>query len=267
MARNEEKAQSMLNRYLRGKAEEKGEYYPGQQRPYLASMCDRLDAAEQWRNQVLREITGKVVQIQNKGLGESKIRDLNDQINKLLKEKYHWEIRIRELGGPDYSRSALPVGDGEAIQIRGSKGYYYFGAARELPGVKQLLKESYSTEEKKPSRAELYKCVDAEYYGFLDDHDRNLEQLEYEAEVEARKALVEKWETDHMVSSDSNNKQTKIDLEDLSDEDELEESSILLKDENIFHKIKPGHESQVEQLVLDRKKRQLLEQVLNEEED
>ncbi|KAK4523821.1 hypothetical protein GAYE_SCF00G1717 [Galdieria yellowstonensis] len=227
MARNEEKAQSMLNRYLRGKAEEKGEYYPGQQRPYLASMCDRLDAAEQWRNQVLREITSKVVEIQNKGLGE--------------------------------------IGDGEAIQIRGSKGYYYFGAARELPGVKQLLKESYSTEEKKRSRAELYKCVDAEYDGFLDDHDRNLEQLEYEAEVEARKALLEKWETDHMVSSDSNNKQTKIDLEDLSDEDELEESSILLKDENIFHKIKPGHESQVEQLVLDRKKRQLLEQVLNDE--
>jgi hypothetical protein len=34
MARNEEKAQSMLNRYLRGKAEEKGEYYPvGDKRP------------------------------------------------------------------------------------------------------------------------------------------------------------------------------------------------------------------------------------------
>lgn len=36
------------------------------------------------------------------GLGEFKIRDLNDEINKLLREKGHWEHRIKELGGPDY---------------------------------------------------------------------------------------------------------------------------------------------------------------------
>lgn len=36
------------------------------------------------------------------GLGEFKIRDLNDEINKLLREKGHWEVRIKELGGPDY---------------------------------------------------------------------------------------------------------------------------------------------------------------------
>jgi len=36
------------------------------------------------------------------GLGEFKLRDLNDEINKLLREKGHWEERILELGGPDY---------------------------------------------------------------------------------------------------------------------------------------------------------------------
>ena len=36
------------------------------------------------------------------GLGEFKLRDLNDEINKLLREKGHWEDRIAELGGPDY---------------------------------------------------------------------------------------------------------------------------------------------------------------------
>ena len=36
------------------------------------------------------------------GLGEFRIRDLNDEINKLLREKRHWEDRIKELGGPDY---------------------------------------------------------------------------------------------------------------------------------------------------------------------
>ena len=42
------------------------------------------------------------------GLGEFRIRDLNDEINKLLREKGHWEVRIKELGGPDYGVSKLP---------------------------------------------------------------------------------------------------------------------------------------------------------------
>ena len=40
-------------------------------------------------------------QIQNAGLDEFRIRNLNDEINTLLREKGHWEARIRELGGPD----------------------------------------------------------------------------------------------------------------------------------------------------------------------
>ena len=36
------------------------------------------------------------------GLGEFRIRDLNDEINKLIREKNHWQDRIKELGGPDY---------------------------------------------------------------------------------------------------------------------------------------------------------------------
>ena len=29
---------------------------------------------------------------------------MNDEINKLIREKGHWERRIVELGGPDYSK-------------------------------------------------------------------------------------------------------------------------------------------------------------------
>ena len=54
MARNEEKAQSMLNRYLAGKQDEKRA--PKQKRPYLASECHDLNDADKWRQQVLREI-------------------------------------------------------------------------------------------------------------------------------------------------------------------------------------------------------------------
>ena len=42
------------------------------------------------------------MEIQNEGLGEHRLRDLNDEINKLLKEKWQWEMRIKELGGPNY---------------------------------------------------------------------------------------------------------------------------------------------------------------------
>ena len=46
------------------------------------------------------------------GLGEFRIRDLNDEINKLLREKRHWEERIVELGGTDYIVSSNHEGDG-----------------------------------------------------------------------------------------------------------------------------------------------------------
>jgi Isy1-like splicing family len=38
-----------------------------------------------------------------------RLRDLNDEINKLIREKGHWERRIVELGGPDYAKSAPKV--------------------------------------------------------------------------------------------------------------------------------------------------------------
>lgn len=55
-------------RYLSGKAEEKRG--PRQKRPYLASECHDLVDADKWRQQILREIGKKVMEIQNGGLGE-----------------------------------------------------------------------------------------------------------------------------------------------------------------------------------------------------
>lgn len=58
----------MLNRYLKGKEEDKKQ--PRQKRPYLTSECHDLVEADGWRQQVLREIGKKVMEIQNGGLGE-----------------------------------------------------------------------------------------------------------------------------------------------------------------------------------------------------
>lgn len=103
-------------------------------RPYLASDCKSLYACEKWRMQIIREIAKKVAQIQNAGLGEFRIRDLNDEINKLLREKRHWEDQIKELGGPDYQRVGPRMLDHEGKEVPGNRGYKYFGAAKELPG-------------------------------------------------------------------------------------------------------------------------------------
>ena len=80
--------------------------------------------------------------IQNTGLPPSEVRDLNDLINKLLREKYHWNRRIRELGGQDYAkiersneRAALAAEGPDAAALQGGGGYKYFGRAKELPGV------------------------------------------------------------------------------------------------------------------------------------
>lgn len=51
----------------------------------------------------------KLFDVFSAGLGEFKIRDLNDEINKLLREKGHWEVRIKELGGPDYRVSSYSI--------------------------------------------------------------------------------------------------------------------------------------------------------------
>lgn len=68
------------------------------------------------------------------GLGEFRIRDLNDEINKLLREKRHWENQISALGGPHYRRYGPKMFDAEGREVPGNRGYKYFGAAKDLPG-------------------------------------------------------------------------------------------------------------------------------------
>lgn len=78
----------------RWRAAKEAETGKNERRPYLASECKDVKKCEKWRLEIIREISKKVAQIQNAGLGEFRIRDLNDEINKLLREKRHWENQI-----------------------------------------------------------------------------------------------------------------------------------------------------------------------------
>lgn len=126
------------------------------------------------------------------GLGEPTIRDLNDEINKLFREKYHWERRIVELGGPDYTKAAHGVSS-DGMELPGRRGYKYFGAARTLPGVRELFEEAAAAPVK-ASAAALTARVDPAYFGYCDQHEvERLEQAEAVAEAEARARAREQW--------------------------------------------------------------------------
>ncbi|KAL7953922.1 Isy1-like splicing factor [Trichoderma compactum] len=196
MARNSEKAQSMLFRFREAQAADLGIIDAGRtRRPKVITEVDSIPSCERWRGQVLKEISRKVSRIQDPVLSDYQIRDINDEINKLMREKHMWEVQIRNLGGPNYMRGGGKMYDEQGREIPGGgKGYKYYGRARELPGVKELFEAAQAKkQEDKPleTSKDLRKIVDAAYYGYAPgEEDDALLQYEAEKEKEAAENLV-----------------------------------------------------------------------------
>ena len=124
------------------------------------------------------------------------------------------------------------------IQVPGNRGYKYFGAAKELPGVRELFEQEPPPPPRK-TRAELMKDIDADYYGYRDDDDGILEPLEAKSEEEARRELVEKW------AATKNEETEDVDM----------------KDETTSQKQIPSRQD-MQEVLLQRKKQELLEKYL-----
>ena len=209
MARNSEKAQSMLFRFRAAQAQESG-LLPSasQRRPKATSTVSAIPLAEKYRGQILREVSRKITRIQDESLSDYQIRDLNDEINKLMKEKWSWERRIRELGGPNYMRgggTGLGVvfddAGREVVGAGGGKGYRYYGRAKELPGVKEMFERSAKRRVREQEEKEEGKGpkdghvdrrnMDAKYFGYgLDEEDRTLMKYERRKEKEASEKIT-----------------------------------------------------------------------------
>jgi Isy1-like splicing family len=56
------------------------------------------------------------------GLTDYEVRDLNDEINKMMREKRHWENQIIALGGANYRRNVAMLDD-DGKEVPGTKGY------------------------------------------------------------------------------------------------------------------------------------------------
>lgn len=263
---NEEKAHAMLNRWVAMKKELNSR--SKDKRPNLSSECNNLQECERWKNQIIKEITKKVADIQNASLGEYKIRELNDEINKLFREKGHWEERIKDLGGPDYKKLAPKALDAEGFELPGSGGYRYWGAAKDLPGVRELFAKEIPHAPKK-SRVDLYKNINFEYYGF-NKNDEELINQEKEAEdllmqeylLELQEKEYENARKKQRINSDENILLTKesyiIKKEEYNQEEFLRFKMLHTPDgQNMELKLKQN-DDEIEKLILEKKKKQLI---------
>ncbi|XP_018412680.1 PREDICTED: pre-mRNA-splicing factor ISY1 homolog [Nanorana parkeri] len=266
MARNAEKAMTALARFRQAQLED-GKVK--ERRPFLASECNELPKAEKWRRQIIGEISKKVAQIQNAGLGEFRIRDLNDEINKLIREKGHWEVRIKELGGPDYGRIGPKMLDHEGKEVPGNRGYRYFGAAKDLPGVRELFEKEPAPPPRK-TRAELMKAIDAEYYGYRDEDDGVLVPLEQEEEKRAIAEAIEKWKAEkeaRLESGEKHEEEEEVNIyavaADESGEDSDPENERDEGQQFIAHVPVPT-QKEIEEALIRRKKMELLQKYASE---
>eukprot|EP00429_Kryptoperidinium_foliaceum_P089108 CAMPEP_0176207136 /NCGR_PEP_ID=MMETSP0121_2-20121125/12459_1 /TAXON_ID=160619 /ORGANISM="Kryptoperidinium foliaceum, Strain CCMP 1326" /LENGTH=283 /DNA_ID=CAMNT_0017546101 /DNA_START=80 /DNA_END=928 /DNA_ORIENTATION=- len=216
MARNEEKSMSSLNRWVAQKRDlerannlGKSTYvggalppsatfgpYAAKKRPKIASEVATVRECEHWRSELIRGVAQKIKEIQNAALGEHRIRDLNDEINKDLREKGYWEDQIKNLGGPDYKAQAKVDTEVYGAELASHTGYKYFGAAKDLPGVRELFEATVVPEAPRKTRKQLFKNIQPDYYGWRDEEDGMLLLAEQEAEHEAVLKEVARWKAE-----------------------------------------------------------------------
>ena len=96
-----------------------------------------------------------------------------------------------QLGGPDYSER---TGADDASGGETRTGYRYFGAAKNLPGVKELYGSEgngAARRQRKRTKHEIMLNIDADYYGFRDEDDGILVAAEREAEAVLQQRLID----------------------------------------------------------------------------
>jgi pre-mRNA-splicing factor ISY1 len=198
MARNEEKARGSLNRWtlasrtgtsLSASAAAASQHV---RRPQLASECTSLPECEKWRRQLVEELNRKLLKLSSINVAErDQIMQLNDECNKKLRIIEHWERQIRALGGPDYRSGPSAVN----AQGAGNQRYRYFGVAKDLPEVREILaRQSESMAqvavESIAKRRIDARLLDHEYFGL---HDDDLVAAEALAEEPARKRALDEF--------------------------------------------------------------------------
>ena len=101
-----------------------------------------------------------------------------------------------ELGGANYNGMEPKSYDADGRELPGSGGYKYFGAAKELPGVRERFQAEAPAPPRR-TRGDMYKNITPDYYGYRDEDDGVLVRKEAAAE---KRGIVEEVER-HEVST------------------------------------------------------------------
>lgn len=191
MARNEEKSHGMMNKWtamragtIGGKNGTQAQIRTRQLEYMRPQQCSDLSEAEVARKVLMRNLNAQIAEIQNTGIGEHLIKELNDDINHKLYRKRRWEKRIIELGGPNYMRLAPKVFDADGRELPGDGGYKYFGAARTLPMVKKLFEKTKKGSARR-TKNQILNGIRADYFSLDTGGEDSGVVLRAEGAVEA----------------------------------------------------------------------------------
>jgi pre-mRNA-splicing factor ISY1 len=97
----------------------------------------------------------------------------------LMRKNGHWDTLIVELGGPNYTKVGAKMtnleGNEVDVLVATDKGpdYRYFEDTKFLPNIKELFNNP-PKEKKRRSRYEIYKWIDANYYGLYKNYEDNI---------------------------------------------------------------------------------------------
>merc|ERR1712194_702190 len=108
----------------------------------------------------------------------------------------YWEIQIKNLGGPDYAAAAPKDVETYGAELASHTGYKYFGAAKDLPGVRELFETEVVPEAPRKTRKQLFKHIQPDYYGWRDEEDGELVLAEQGFELEAVQKEVARWKAE-----------------------------------------------------------------------
>lgn len=156
----------MLYRFRKAmQSEESGWTNPSPNEPLVPATCESLPAALYARKELLKDVSRKISRIHDDSLDEAAIRTLNDDINRQLRKKHEWDKRVFELGHIERDK-ALRWGDEMLPEPGNVHGYLYFGRAKELPGVQELLNPRREVATRLPPRIlAMQQNADSEYFG------------------------------------------------------------------------------------------------------
>lgn len=153
---------------------------------------------------------------------------------------------------------------GIAPDMKGG-AYRYYGAAKKLPGVRELLEASSAQNDKRAVRSieQIQRSIDVAYFGYLDDVDGVLEKLESAAE----KRLLE--ESIHAFEEESKRQKTDAANQEITDAipsavAPATSRKLIDLSAKHMHLHLPSQEM-INELILERKKRDLLAQYASPE--